>query len=228
MNKNKGFAPALVLLIVLGIAVVGGIAYYTGKNSATVSMNNSEINNHQPNTNANTIITPQTTNTNKTIQNTQPNNQNNTIPNHIFTNNSIGVSFSYPSSKYKTVTFNSGNAGNQGKEFRGNFVKNNGTTDYYGFRFGGTTSDFSAEKGLDIIENYNYNIQDASGSSVNTSNGTYMFYKLGSKGSPLEPSFVATFKLKSSVDFKVITFASPITEMSESEFNAVMSSVKIY
>lgn len=33
MNYNKGFAPIAILLIILGIAAVGGVAYYTGKNS---------------------------------------------------------------------------------------------------------------------------------------------------------------------------------------------------
>lgn len=40
LETNKGFAPVLVLLIVLGIIVVGGGAYYAGKGSTPVPVQN--------------------------------------------------------------------------------------------------------------------------------------------------------------------------------------------
>lgn len=70
MKYNKGFAPILVLAIVLGVLVVGGGAYYIGKSSAP-AMQNIQDNNYQPqvdqnpqvNTNTNTnpvLISPTT------------------------------------------------------------------------------------------------------------------------------------------------------------------------
>ncbi len=34
MKYNKGFAPIIILLITLGVLAVGGVAYFSGKNSA--------------------------------------------------------------------------------------------------------------------------------------------------------------------------------------------------
>jgi len=41
MKYNKGFAPVNIILIVLGIAVVGGIAYFLGKNNSKTVTDNS-------------------------------------------------------------------------------------------------------------------------------------------------------------------------------------------
>lgn len=61
MKYNKGFAPIAILLIVLGVAVVGGIAYYTGKDGSKIGINNPV--DYQPNTqNQDTIKTPTTNN----------------------------------------------------------------------------------------------------------------------------------------------------------------------
>ena len=36
MKKNNGFAPIAIVLIIIGVLAIGGIAYYTGKNSNTL------------------------------------------------------------------------------------------------------------------------------------------------------------------------------------------------
>ncbi|MFA6397921.1 MAG: hypothetical protein WDK96_03725 [Candidatus Paceibacterota bacterium] len=56
MKKNKGIAPIAVILILLGIVIIGGTAYYAGKNSSNFSQNedilvNTENDNKAPNPN---------------------------------------------------------------------------------------------------------------------------------------------------------------------------------
>jgi hypothetical protein len=46
MNKNKGFTPILITLIIVGILVVGGGTYYIIKNSKTIPVQNEKENNN--------------------------------------------------------------------------------------------------------------------------------------------------------------------------------------
>ncbi|MCE9585687.1 hypothetical protein K8Q94_03655 [Candidatus Nomurabacteria bacterium] len=67
MKYNKGFAPVVVLLIVLGVLAVGGVAYFAGKSSTPKVADNS---NYFPTTEQN--YTPPTTNNNPSQQQTPP------------------------------------------------------------------------------------------------------------------------------------------------------------
>src|SRR3990167_11393283 len=67
MKYNKGFAPLVVLLIVLGVLAVGGVAYFAGKSSAP---KNEVSDNYFPTTEQN--YTPPTTNNNPPQQQTPP------------------------------------------------------------------------------------------------------------------------------------------------------------
>lgn len=46
MKNNKAFAPVVIILIIIGVLVVGGVAYYAGKSPTPVSQNTE--NNYQP------------------------------------------------------------------------------------------------------------------------------------------------------------------------------------
>ncbi|MFA6397922.1 MAG: hypothetical protein WDK96_03730 [Candidatus Paceibacterota bacterium] len=67
-NKNKGIAPIIIVLILLGVMIAGGIAYYVGKNQNNFSQNediliNTENDNKAPNPNPNdgaTVCLPTT------------------------------------------------------------------------------------------------------------------------------------------------------------------------
>lgn len=76
MKYNKGFAPLVVLLIMLGVLGVGGVVYFTGKSSAPKS---------EVSDNSNNFTT--------TEQNTPPTNYNNNPPQNqqVQTNNSTNI-----------------------------------------------------------------------------------------------------------------------------------------
>jgi len=67
MKNNKGFAPIVIVLVIIAILVVGGIAYYVGKNNSTpqnIGINNypavnqnSAVNNPTPTSSATTMPT---------------------------------------------------------------------------------------------------------------------------------------------------------------------------
>lgn len=67
MKYNKGFAPLVVLLIVLGVLAVGGVAYFAGK-SSTPKNEVTDNSNYFPTTEQN--YTPPTTNNNPPQQQT--------------------------------------------------------------------------------------------------------------------------------------------------------------
>ncbi len=67
MKYNKGFAPVVVLLIVLGVLAVGGVAYFAGKSSTP---KNTVSDNYFPTTEQN--YTPPTTNNNPPAQTPPP------------------------------------------------------------------------------------------------------------------------------------------------------------
>jgi len=67
MKYNKGFAPLVVLLIVLGVLAVGGVVYFAGKSSTP---KNEVSDNYFPTTEQN--YTPPTTNNNPPQQQTPP------------------------------------------------------------------------------------------------------------------------------------------------------------
>src|ERR1035437_8270873 len=69
MKYNKGFAPVVVLLIVLGVLAVGGVAYFAGK-SSTPKNEVADNSNYFPTTEQN--YTPPTTNNNPPQQQTPP------------------------------------------------------------------------------------------------------------------------------------------------------------
>jgi hypothetical protein len=69
MKYNKGFAPVVILLIVLGVLAVSGVAYFAGKSSAPKNKV-SDNSNYFPTTEQN--YTPPTTNNNPTQQQTPP------------------------------------------------------------------------------------------------------------------------------------------------------------
>ena len=59
MKYNKGFAPVLILVIVLGVLVVGGVAYFAGKSSAP---KNEVSDNYFPTTEEQNYTSPTTNN----------------------------------------------------------------------------------------------------------------------------------------------------------------------
>lgn len=100
MKYNKGFAPVIVLLIVLGVLAVGGGAYFVGKSSAPKS-DVSDNSNYFPTTEQN-YTPPVTSNTNSNTTlpvNTPTNNstpQTDTSNWKTYTNSQYGFSFKYP------------------------------------------------------------------------------------------------------------------------------------
>ena len=58
MNKNKGFAPIAIVLIVIAIFAVGAIAHYVGKNSKTFTKTEENRNDASESTASSTICTP--------------------------------------------------------------------------------------------------------------------------------------------------------------------------
>jgi len=100
MKYNKGFAPIVVLLIVLGVLAVGGVAYFAGKSSAP---KNEVSDNYFPTTEQN--YTPPTTNNNPPPQQQTPPPSNNTSQQQGFispTTNSTWTLGSSMSIKIKT------------------------------------------------------------------------------------------------------------------------------
>lgn len=71
MKYNKGFAPVVILLIVLGVLAVGGVAYFVGKSSAPKN-EVADNSNYFPTTEQN--YTPPTTNNNPPAQTPPPSN----------------------------------------------------------------------------------------------------------------------------------------------------------
>ena len=69
MKYNKGFAPLIILLIVLGVLAVGGVAYFAGK-SSTPKNTVSDNSNYYPPVNQNQ--NPTTTNNNPPAQTPPP------------------------------------------------------------------------------------------------------------------------------------------------------------
>mgnify|MGYP001579353697 FL=1 len=69
MKYNKGFAPILVLIIVLGALAVGGVAYFAGKSSAPKNEVTDNSNDYPP---VNQNQTPPTTNNNPPVQTPPP------------------------------------------------------------------------------------------------------------------------------------------------------------
>ncbi|MFA6397414.1 MAG: hypothetical protein WDK96_01020 [Candidatus Paceibacterota bacterium] len=43
MNKNKGFAPILIVLVVVALLVVGGVMYFSGKNSDKLAQDKDNV-----------------------------------------------------------------------------------------------------------------------------------------------------------------------------------------
>lgn len=92
MKYNKGFAPLVVLLIVLGVLAVGGVVYFAGKSSAPKN-EVSDNSNYLPTTEQN-YTPPATTNNNPPTQTPPSSNNNSTTPESsglpapIFTTNS--------------------------------------------------------------------------------------------------------------------------------------------
>ncbi len=72
MKYNKGFAPLVILLIVLGVLAVGGVAYFAGKSSAPKN-EVADNSNYFPTTEQNNY-TPPTTNNNPPAQTPPANN----------------------------------------------------------------------------------------------------------------------------------------------------------
>lgn len=90
MKKNKGFAPIVIVLIVVAVLVVGGVAYYAGKslkkeNNLTNQPTENDI--AQPAVKGNTNII-------------DPNNPDMMI----YTSDKLGIQFTYP----KTITATGG------------------------------------------------------------------------------------------------------------------------
>jgi len=84
MKYNKGFAPVIILIIVLGVLAVGGVVYFVGKSSAPkneVSDNSNQYppvtQNQNPSTTSNNYVPP-TTNNNPPVNNPTTSNENNT------------------------------------------------------------------------------------------------------------------------------------------------------
>ena len=71
MKYNKGFAPIIILLIILGVLAVGGVAYFAGKSSAPKN-EVTDNSNYFPMTEQN--YTPPTTNNNPPTQTPPPSN----------------------------------------------------------------------------------------------------------------------------------------------------------
>lgn len=74
MKYNKGFAPVVILLIVLGVLAVGGVVYFAGKSSAPKN-EVSDNSNYYPPVEQNQ--NPPTTNNNPSQQQTPPSTNNN-------------------------------------------------------------------------------------------------------------------------------------------------------
>ena len=92
MKYNKGFAPLIILLIVLGVLAVGGVVYFAGKSSAPKN-EVADNSNYFPTIEQN--YTPPTTNNNPPVQ--TPPLQNGCTPNDppsiTITNPIAGVSY---------------------------------------------------------------------------------------------------------------------------------------
>ena len=108
MKYNKGFAPLVVLLIVLGVLAVGGVAYFAGK-SSTPKNEVADNSNYFPTTEQN-YTPPTTTNNNPPAQTPPPSNNPppQTLPpqpSNTATYSGNGFSVQYPKSISGTNIF---------------------------------------------------------------------------------------------------------------------------
>lgn len=101
MKYNKGFAPLAILLIVLGIAAIGGIAYYVGKSSKSELIQPSDYSPTTEQLNTPPVQTPSSPSNPPVLDNQAPQQTNKTISLanwKTYTNTECGYSFQYPAS----------------------------------------------------------------------------------------------------------------------------------
>ena len=94
MKYNKGLAPVLILVIVLGVLAVGGVAYFAGKSSAPKNIVSDNSNYYPPDQQD---YNPPVTNTQTPLANSQTNTSNW----KTYTNTQYGFEFKYPTNGYK-------------------------------------------------------------------------------------------------------------------------------
>ena len=77
MKYNKGFAPVVILLIILGVLAIGGVAYYAGKNDSKIATDNPTysppVTQNTNNTTSTSTVTACTTNSSPSITVLSPN-----------------------------------------------------------------------------------------------------------------------------------------------------------